>query len=151
MGFIIIFLLAAFASAIFCYINTENFTFSTLCGLGLGFVIVYASFIATAIIFEATEKKIERPVQYEEVTIVGNVAVVVFNVDGEQITKSINTDEVPISFGDDKTVVFTYDEPRVDNVFGELFWIDENPKATDKKLVDEGKTEMIIIDKSVIK
>lgn len=150
MGFIIIFILATLISAIFCYSDTDSVSVSAICGLGLGVIITFASFMMTAVMFEITEKTVERPVQYEEVTIVNNVAVVVFDIDGEKITKSIDTDEVPTSFGDDKTVVFTYDEPRVDNVFGEWFWIDENPKATDKKLVDEGEAEKIVIDKSVI-
>lgn len=151
MGYIIVFLLVASITGIICYSDTDNFLFSFVASVGTGIVITFFAYLFIMLGFSATPKELTRPVEYKEITIIENVAVVIFDVDGKTITKSINTDEVPMSFGDDQSVIISYDEPRVDNMFGRLFWIEENPKATDERLLEDGSIEKIVIEKSVIK
>lgn len=151
MGYIIVFLLVASIAMFKCYIDTESFSLSLVWGGTAGIAITFFTYMFLTILFAMTPKEVILPVEYREVIMVENVAVVIFDVDGKTITKSINTDEVPMSFGDDQSVIISYDEPRVDNMFGRLFWIEENPKATDERLLEDGSIEKIIVDKSVIK
>lgn len=150
MGYIIVFLLATLITGIICYSDTDSFLFLFFASVGTSMLITLCTYLFAMIVFSGTPKELTRPVEYKEVIMVENVAVVIFDVDGKTITKSINTDEVPISFGDDQSVIIGYDEPRVDNIFGRLFWVGENPKATDERLLEDGNVEKIIIDKSVI-
>ena len=151
MGYIIVFLLVTLITGIVCYSDTDSFLFLFFASVGTSMLITLFTYLFAMIVFSGTPKELTRPVEYKEAVMVENVAVVVFDIDGKKIIKSINTDEVPISFGDDQSVIISYDEPRVDNMFGRLFWIEENPKATDERLLDDGNIEKIIVDKSVIK
>ena len=151
MGYIIVFLLVTLITGIVCYSDTDSFLFLFFASVWTSMLITLFTYLFAMIVFSGTPKELTRPVEYKEAVMVENVAVVVFDIDGKKIIKSINTDEVPISFGDDQSVIISYDEPRVDNMFGRLFWIEENPKATDERLLDDGNIEKIIVDKSVIK
>ena len=150
MGYLILFLLAFVIVGRYAYVDIGEFGTSILYGAIGGFLITAISLLVFTLGFNVTAKYIEQPIKYEKITVVENVAVVSFDVDGKKIVKSIDMNEIPTSFGSDESVVISYNEPRKNNFFGKLFWIYGDSDATDKTLLNDGEISKIIIDKSII-
>ena len=150
MGYLILFLLVFVIVGGYAYVDIGEFGTSILYGAIWGFLITAISLLVFTLGFNVTAKYIEQPIKYEKITVVENVAVVSFDVDGKKIVKSIDMNEIPTSFGSDESVVISYNEPRKNNFFGKLFWIYGDSDATDKTLLNDGEISKIIIDKSII-
>lgn len=115
--------------------------FGFLCSLGSILVtVLFALIISLNFAYEEV-----RTIPYKDIAITENIAVITFDFDGEKVVKSFDTNSVPVSIGEEASIVSSYVNIP-DNLFNRMFLL-YNDDITDKYIIEEDyNIDKIVVD-----
>lgn len=115
--------------------------FGFLCSLGsILTTVLFALIISLNFAYEEV-----RTIPYKDIAITENIAVITFDFDGEKVVKSFDTNSVPVSIGEEASIVSSYVNIP-DNLFNRMFLL-YNDDITDKYIIEEDyNIDKIVVD-----